>query len=162
MLLPAIAPALAAMNARRLRNAASGVTSDARTSDARTCLISIGDLLPKPAPSPHGHANSSHRTARAPIKAPATPGSDPTSGRWREDLVAQGAPQHLADVRLRQGLAEGDGARHLVAGEVLAAVGAQGVLCESRILADHVGGDGLSRVFVRHPDHRRLEHARVA
>ena len=52
MLLPAIAPALAAMNARRLRNAASAVTSDARTSEGRTCLISIGDFLPRPAPSP--------------------------------------------------------------------------------------------------------------
>src|SRR5215203_3058008 len=140
MLLPAIAPALPAMNARRLRNAASGVTSDARTSEGRTCLISIGDLLPRPAPSPHGHANSSHRTATARDQGAATPRSGPTSRRRCEDLVAQGAPQHLADIRLRQGLAEGDGARDLVAGEVLAAVGAQGVLGESRVLADDVGG----------------------
>src|SRR6185369_2837535 len=75
--------------------------------------------------------------------------------------LAQLAPEDLADVRLRQLVAEHHVARALVAGQVLAAVLHDVAGGERGILLDDVQAHRLARLLVRHADRRALEHARM-
>src|SRR5262245_58437826 len=82
--------------------------------------------------------------------------------RWRRLFLAQSAPQDLADIRLRQAVAEYDLLRHLVAGEMLAAVSEERALVERRVLLHDVEPDGLAGLRIGNTDGRRLENAGMA
>src|SRR5688572_30456308 len=76
-------------------------------------------------------------------------------------LVPKLATQDLADVGLRQLGAELDLARHLVAGQVLAAMADQRLRGEAFVLLDDEQLHRFARLVVGNADRRALEHAGV-
>ncbi len=74
----------------------------------------------------------------------------------RHGRVAQILPQHLADVRLRQILAEDHDARHLVVGQRLARVPPHIVFRQRRVFADDERDDGFAAQRIGHAEDGEL------
>src|ERR1700722_1715412 len=128
--------------------------------------MSLG-AIPSCHRSPEKQAPPQRRAPDAPISlctychAPFAPGmraelnlSPLSRGRLMQFLA-----QDLADVALRQGVAELDMPRDLVAGEVFSGVGANLRFGQLRIATHHEQLDDLAGALVRHADRGGLEHA---
>src|SRR5215470_19646034 len=112
------------------------------------------------APRPPPDLTPNRRTRRNRRRAPAL--SHPPGAALPEGL-AQRALEHLPRPRLRQLIGEGDRARHLVAGEVLAPERRQGVGRE-RLARPHYddGMDGLAPLLARDAEDGHFLHGGMA
>src|SRR4051794_23955317 len=144
------------ISSRRLQNTPSGVAWLSGISQPRRRLMNMARLLDWTRGCPARRSRATQTLARSGsrrrlgARAPA------------QHLVAQRPPQDLADRRLRQAVAELDMPRDLVAGQVGAGMGADLLDRDPWVFPHDIGRDRLARVLVRNPDHRGLEHARMA